>query len=255
MQFAQDDICTVCHVCQDLLLRRKSFRDKILDVETKLRSKSSASSDIEIMVPPTTSFAPSLTSTPTGHQTSKILVMGSDDAGKCLAQNVTKPCSDEVHETPQRKMSKSAKSINFGGNGQTQVTVRVSWTSKVKERKLPCDLASLGKMLCRRTYKQIANTAWRHDRIRGALTGFLLKEIDRECRALCSKGSEGNKKKAVASVFRCTGKEDVVSFRFEKMKELMLNEAPLFWHWDSTVELFLGNEWTNKLDEMFQSLW
>ena len=138
-----------CHVCRDLLLRRKSFRDKILDVETKLRSKFSPSS-IEIMVPSTTSFAPSLTSTPTGHPPSKRLAMGSDDASKCLVRNVTKPCSDEVHENPQRKISKSAKSIRFGGNGQTQVTVRVNWTSKAKERKLPCDLASLGKMLCGR---------------------------------------------------------------------------------------------------------
>eukprot|EP00795_Rhopilema_esculentum_P015006 gene15006-biopygen4615 len=122
------------------------------------------------------SFAPALSSTPTGHcppPPNKRLALGSD----FLARNIIKSCSDEGQGGPQRKMSKSVKAINFGGSGQTQVTVRVNWTSKVKKRKLPHDLASLGKMLSHGTYKQMANAALRHDRIRGALTGFMLKEI------------------------------------------------------------------------------
>ena len=39
------------------------------------------------------------------------------------------------------------------------VDVRVKWPSKDAERKLPEDLESLGKMLVRGTYKQIALAA------------------------------------------------------------------------------------------------
>ena len=47
------------------------------------------------------------------------------------------------------------------------VSVKVKWPSKPdKERKLPESLESLGKMLVRGTYKQIANTAWKNDAIR-----------------------------------------------------------------------------------------
>ena len=40
------------------------------------------------------------------------------------------------------------------------VSIKVTWPSKDAERKLPEDLESLGKMLARGTYKQIANAAW-----------------------------------------------------------------------------------------------
>ena len=46
------------------------------------------------------------------------------------------------------------------------VTVKVEWPSKEMERKLSEDLESLGKMLVRGTYKQIANATWKHDSIR-----------------------------------------------------------------------------------------
>lgn len=40
------------------------------------------------------------------------------------------------------------------------VSIKVKWPSKDTERKLPEGLESLGKMLARGTYKQIAHAAW-----------------------------------------------------------------------------------------------
>ena len=48
-------------------------------------------------------------------------------------------------------------------------------TSKI----LPEDLESLGKMLCRGTYTQIARAAWRCHRIREQIVVQFLKDIDR----------------------------------------------------------------------------
>ena len=47
-----------------------------------------------------------------------------------------------------------------------KVSVRVQWPSKDTERKLPDDLESLGKMLVRGTYKQIANATCKNPHIR-----------------------------------------------------------------------------------------
>ena len=48
----------------------------------------------------------------------------------------------------------------------TDVFVRVNWPSKQVERKLPEDFESLGKMLVRGTYKQIAIAAWKNLKLR-----------------------------------------------------------------------------------------
>ena len=67
------------------------------------------------------------------------------------------------------------------------VTVNVKWPSKSAERKLPEDLESLGKMLVRGTYKQIANAAWKNPCIKKEVTQLMLKDIEKETTQLCSK--------------------------------------------------------------------
>ena len=47
------------------------------------------------------------------------------------------------------------------------------------ERKVPEQLESLGKMLIRGTYKQIANAAWRSPLSKKELQLIALKEIDK----------------------------------------------------------------------------
>ena len=68
------------------------------------------------------------------------------------------------------------------------VSVKVKWPSKPdKERKLPECLESLGKMLVRGTYKQIASAAWKNDAIRQELIELMARDVDKECTQLCSK--------------------------------------------------------------------
>ena len=73
---------------------------------------------------------------------------------------------------------------------KTYVNVKVAWPSKTVEKSLHPDLESLGKMLVRGTFKQIANAAWRSKHIRKHLTVFMLQEIDKECSNLCSRKTQ-----------------------------------------------------------------
>ncbi len=62
------------------------------------------------------------------------------------------------------------------------------------ERNLPTQLVSLGTMMCRGSYQQIAHAAWRNDSIRPALIKLFLKEIDKECCKICSQGPKAKKR-------------------------------------------------------------
>ena len=97
---------------------------------------------------------------------------------------------------------------------------KVKWPSKNKERKLPEDLESLGKMLARGTYKQIANAAWKNENIKKELTVLIAKDIDNECIQLCSDKNP--------SFLRMTGKESLLSFTVEKLYDELGERAPLF---------------------------
>ena len=70
---------------------------------------------------------------------------------------------------------------------KTFVSVKVHWKSKQSSKILPEDLESLGNMLCRETYTQIARAAWRCHRIREQIIVQFLKDIDSECSSMCSK--------------------------------------------------------------------
>ena len=69
----------------------------------------------------------------------------------------------------------------------TNVFVRVNWPSKQVERKNPEDLESLGKMLVRGTYKQIAIAVWKNLKLRKEFEVLMAKEINKECSQLCSR--------------------------------------------------------------------
>jgi hypothetical protein len=74
-------------------------------------------------------------------------------------------------------------------------------------------------MLVRRTYGQIANAAWVNKLIRKHLVLNVMKVIDNECIALCSKNSP--------SCVRSPSKEKMVNFSFEKQKAELEQRAPL----------------------------
>ena len=67
---------------------------------------------------------------------------------------------------------------------RTVVTIEVQWQSRTKRKVLRDDLSSLGKILCRGTYKQIARAAWRNSNIREQLVLLVLHEIDKECNGI-----------------------------------------------------------------------
>ena len=104
---------------------------------------------------------------------------------------------------------------------KTYVNVKVAWPSKTVEKSLHPDLESLGKMIVRCTFKQIANAAWRSKHIRKHLTVFMLQEIDKECSNLCSRKNP--------SCLRSPSKQKMLDFSFERENEELEKRAPLFY--------------------------
>lgn len=117
------------------------------------------------------------------------------------------------HSTPVKTKETSAPS-------NTSVNVKVRWPSQTRERELQPDLQSLGTMLVRGTYKQIANAVWRNGHLRKHLVFHVLKDIDKECVALCSKKNP--------SILRSPSKERMLNFSFEEQRKELEERAPLF---------------------------
>ena len=98
------------------------------------------------------------------------------------------------------------------------ISVKVQWPSENRERFLNKDLESLGKMLVRGTYKQIAGASWQNPKLRKELQVLALKDIDKECHELCSRKHP--------SCLRSPSKEQLQSFSFEKFNNELENRAP-----------------------------
>ena len=97
------------------------------------------------------------------------------------------------------------------------VDVRVKWPSKDAEQ---ADLESLGKMLGRGTYKQIALAAWKSPSVKKELIALMSKDVEREADGLCSKKNP--------SCLRKTDKISMLSFNMEKLVGEVKERAPLF---------------------------
>ena len=80
-------------------------------------------------------------------------------------------------------------------------------------------LESIGKMLCRGTYTQVANPAWCCSKVREHIIRLFLKESVRECLAMCSKKNP--------SILRKTSKEDIVNFSLTKLENELKERTPL----------------------------
>ena len=101
----------------------------------------------------------------------------------------------------------------------TEVFITAKWPSKTAERKLPSDLESLGKMLLRGTYKQIAHAAWKNLSLKRELLLIVIKDIDKECSALCSK--------KIPSCLRSPTKERLLDFSMAKLCKELRERAPV----------------------------
>ena len=140
-----------------------------------------------------------------------------DPSGACISSILTSSPSAKVVPTPsgvpiQWPVSPiKTKDVN--------VTVKVKWPSKNRERKLPVDLESLGKMLVRGTYRQIANAAWKNPSINKHLRELMVRELEKEATQLCSKKKP--------SCLRNTNKQSMVSFTMEKVSNELKERTPL----------------------------
>ena len=103
---------------------------------------------------------------------------------------------------------------------KTRVQVTVEWPSRTKVNTLHEGLESLGKMLCRGTYKQIAGAVWKNPILRKYVEQFYLEEVDREYTAMCSLKN--------SSCLRSPSKKDLQRFSFKKFSTELESKAPLF---------------------------
>ena len=93
-------------------------------------------------------------------------------------------------------------------------------------------------MLCRGTYKQIAGAVWKNAILKKHVQQLFLKEIDRECTALCSQKE--------LSGFRSTSEKDLETLSFKKLDSELENKAPLF-----SAVLWTASLTKSKRDDQF----
>lgn len=101
----------------------------------------------------------------------------------------------------------------------TTVEVKVEWPSKTKVNKLPESLESLGKMLCRGTYKQIAVAVWKNPILKRYVQQLFLKDVDNECASLCSSKTK--------SCLRSPTKSEIDKFSFDTLNKELETKTPL----------------------------
>ncbi len=106
---------------------------------------------------------------------------------------------------------------------RTSVKVIVNWPSKTKVNKLDESLESLGKMLCRGTYKQIAAGVWKSAILKKHCQQLFLKDVDKEeCRTLCS-----SKSGSCLRCPTCPTKNQIEEFSFDTLIKELKTNAPL----------------------------
>ena len=142
----------------------------------------------------------------------------------CSSRDILQSTSLYIaHSTPKKVPSNSAAttssdtltpvevSSETSTSTATVVTVNIQYPSQTRGRNLPNDLQSLGKMLVRGTYKQIANAAWNNLNLRKQLQILAVKHVDNECHSLCSKKKP--------SCLRSPNKNQLLDFSFEKLEK------------------------------------
>ena len=105
-------------------------------------------------------------------------------------------------------------------SGKTPAYVRTELESGEREKQLPQNMCSLGKMLVRGTLKQIASAAWVCADLRPHLVKELLKTVHTECAFLCSRKEP--------SILRRTSKAEILDFSFENLGNELQKRVPLF---------------------------
>ena len=150
------------------------------------------------------------------------IVIGSTTSAM-TRHEVTKSVSTQTRNMQEsaKKQEKTTPRYDEKGRKITDVFVRAEWGSGPREKKLPECLSSLGKMLVRGTYKQIASAAWKCGEVRTYLIKEVLKSIHTECANMCSRKDP--------SLLRKTSKSEILEFSFKSLGEELNRRAPLFY--------------------------
>ena len=103
---------------------------------------------------------------------------------------------------------------------ETKVSVEFAWPCQTRKRDLSPALQSLGKMLLRGTFKQIASAGWKCKDLRPHLVAEVLKTINKECTSLCTRKSP--------SLLRLVKRDDIVKLKFIDLNSELERKCPLF---------------------------
>ena len=128
----------------------------------------------------------------------------------------------KTRSVSMQTLSRKRPEAQYDEKGEriTPVYVRAEWESGEREKQLPQNMCSLGKMLVRGTFKQIASAAWVCADLRPHLVKKLLKTVHTECAFLCSQKEP--------SILRRTSKADILDFSFENLGNELQKRVPLF---------------------------
>eukprot|EP00794_Sanderia_malayensis_P016486 gene16486-18124_t len=204
---------------KEALKSRMKLGDAFRENATENISPFVATSGEPIMIMPLSSSMPKKTSDrPTAPQVTETTPI--PPPKKVIIIQSSKSLSIKA-STTQLEASTSGKLT------KASVLIKATWPSCSKQKYLSDDLCSLGCMLVRGTYKQIAKAALRNPRVRPEIVEKMKKEIDHECSQLNMAGSR--KKPVEQSLLRRTSQQDMENFSFEHLGEELEKRCPLLW--------------------------
>lgn len=222
----------ICRVCQNTLKKRRGLITQLSNLESELKRVyyEQSSNILQLKRPGGNDIATETPNAKKQRESTDENQLPPTSSPVCPnALPLQWPISPLTPRLLQPNDSRSTGSMAVSTNLPKQpvvqpstvdVSVKVKWPSKPdKERKLPESLESLGKMLVRGTYKQIANAAWKNDDIRQELIELMATDVNKECTQLCSKKDP--------SCLRKKDKESMLSFTMEKFYEELIVKANL----------------------------
>ena len=194
------------------LKKRRGIIDNLQKIESEISALHQSSKKREINKVSGTSDCEQ---SPAKRQATQEITLTSTPVKSCGYLTLCQPlCFSLSSPTP----STHRETVVQAKKKETVVQVQVDWPSKTKVNILKEGLESLGKMLCRGTYSQIANAVWKHPTLKKHMQQLFLKQIDSECSQLCSSKSP--------SCIRSPKVPDMKNFSFKKFDEELKTKAP-----------------------------
>ena len=225
----------ICRSCLALLKKRRALQTSLEEVNSKLHNivyRLSKNCALPVSKPPTPQSNPFegefLQEQPSKQIALEDLRSGdqrheshSDVSNRISVDQfpvsavTSTPCKDRGHPAAFPSIPVLPITVREGdetssGAKKTRVLVTVEWPSRTKDNVLHEGFESLGKMLCRGTYKQIAGAVWKKPNFEEARSAAVFARSGRECSALCSLKNP--------SCLRSPKKEDFSRFRSRSSK-------------------------------------